>query len=140
MSSEYLFSYHPSSVTLGSSLFYLLSWILYAPRICYSLNIQTLLYLDPSVTHWDDKRRAIWTEGKNLHSNQQRLYNFMLHIGFIVKFHYINASIFPLLVRSVSFSLPSSKKFSSSKNKPHGYKCPATWMTEGYERSHFYLS
>jgi len=30
----------------------------YAPKICCPLhNLQIFLYLDPSITHWDDKKR-----------------------------------------------------------------------------------
>ena len=53
MSSQCLFSLSSQCVTLGSILFS--SWTLYALRICCSLhNLQIFLYLDPSVTHWDD--------------------------------------------------------------------------------------
>ncbi|WP_353288573.1 hypothetical protein [Wolbachia endosymbiont (group A) of Pogonocherus hispidulus] len=48
-------------VTLGSTLFS--SWTLYAPRICCSLhNLQIFLYLDPSVTHWDDRKKGYWDD------------------------------------------------------------------------------
>jgi len=48
-------------VTLGSILFS--SWTLYALRICCSLhNLQIFLYLDPSVTHWDDRKKGYWDD------------------------------------------------------------------------------
>ncbi len=48
-------------VTLGSTLFS--SWTSYAPRICCSLHhLQIFLYLDPSVTHWDDRKKGYWDD------------------------------------------------------------------------------
>ncbi|MFP3025043.1 MAG: hypothetical protein ACEY3L_01870 [Wolbachia sp.] len=48
-------------VTLGSTLFS--SWTLYAPRIFCSLhNLKIFLYLDPSVTHWDDRKKGYWDD------------------------------------------------------------------------------
>ncbi len=54
-------SCHPSSGLLRSILFSL--WTLYATRICCSLhNLQIFLYLDPSVTHWDDRKESYWDD------------------------------------------------------------------------------
>ena len=61
LSSQCLFSLSSQCVTLGSILFS--SWTLYALRICCSLhNLQIFLYLDPSVTHWDDRKKGYWDD------------------------------------------------------------------------------
>ncbi|MDX5495368.1 MAG: hypothetical protein O7198_01665 [Wolbachia endosymbiont of Nomada marshamella] len=61
LSSQCLFSLSSQCVTLGYILFS--SWTLYALRICCSLhNLQIFLYLDPSVTHWDDRKKGYWDD------------------------------------------------------------------------------
>ncbi len=61
LSSQCLFSLSFQCVTLGSILFS--SWTLYALRICCSLhNLQIFLYLDPSVTHWNDGKKGYWDD------------------------------------------------------------------------------
>ncbi|APR98314.2 hypothetical protein [Wolbachia endosymbiont of Folsomia candida] len=53
-------------VTLGSTLLALL--LTYTPRIRCSLHdLQIFLYLDPSVTHWDDRKKRHWDDIEKTH-------------------------------------------------------------------------
>src|SRR6266576_1517126 len=82
LSSQCLFSLSSQCLTLGSILFS--SWSLYALRICCSLhNLQIFLYLDPSVTHWDDREKRATGMTPFKCPKSQCLHSYMSSTGMI---------------------------------------------------------